>query len=181
MANRQKKIVIDEKAFKDAKSFEKEIQKVKGNDTLLIGDDMQQIDFTLARCCNPIPGDDVFGFLTINEGIKIHRNLCPNAQQLLSNYGNRVIKARWASQLEKSYLVTIELSGIDRVGMIQDISKVISGELHINMRGLSVETFDGIFEGKIKVYVFDTKHLDILIGKLEEIEGVNSVLRAATE
>ncbi len=181
MANRQKKIVIDEKAFKDAKSFEKEIQKVKGNDTLLIGDDMQQIDFTLARCCNPIPGDDVFGFLTINEGIKIHRNLCPNAQQLLSNYGNRVIKARWASQLEKSYLVTIELSGIDRVGMIQDISKVISVELHINMRGLSVETFDGIFEGKIKVYVFDTKHLDILIGKLEEIEGVNSVLRAATE
>lgn len=83
--------------------------------------------------------------------------------------------------MEKSYLVTIELSGIDRVGMIQDISKVISGELHINMRGLSVETFDGIFEGKIKVYVFDTKHLDILIGKLEEIEGVNSVLRAATE
>ncbi|HRH77408.1 MAG TPA: TGS domain-containing protein [Cellvibrionaceae bacterium] len=176
--NRQKKIVIDEKAFKDAKAFEKEIKKVKGNDTLLIGDDMQQIDFTLARCCNPIPGDDVFGFLTINEGIKIHRNLCPNAQQLLSNYGNRVIKARWASQIEKSYLVTINLAGIDRVGMIQDISKVISSELHINMRGLSVETYDGIFEGKIKVYVFDTVHLDVLMNKLSEIDGMNSVLRA---
>lgn len=181
IANRQKKIVIDEKAFKDAKSFEKEIKKVKGNDTLLIGDDMQQIDFTLARCCNPIPGDDVFGFLTINEGIKIHRNLCPNAQQLLSNYGNRVIKARWASQIEKSYLVTINLDGIDRVGMIQDISKVISSELLINMRGLSVETYDGIFEGKIKVYVFDTQHLDILMTKLEEIEGVSSVSRADAE
>lgn len=181
LSNRQKKIVIDEKAFKDAKSFEKEIKKVKGNDTLLIGDDMQQIDFTLSRCCNPIPGDDVFGFLTINEGIKIHRNRCPNAQQLLSNYGNRVIKARWASQLEKSYLVTIALEGIDRVGMIQDISKVISGELLINMRGLSVETFDGIFEGKIKVYVFDTKHLDILMAKLEEIDGVNNVSRLQTE
>ncbi len=181
IANRQKKIVIDEKAFKDAKSFEKEIKKVKGNDTLLIGDDMQQIDFTLARCCNPIPGDDVFGFLTINEGIKIHRNLCPNAQQLLSNYGNRVIKARWASQIEKSYLVTINLDGIDRVGMIQDISKVISSELLINMRGLSVETYDGIFEGKIKVYVFDTQHLDILMTKLEEIEGVSSVSRADVE
>ncbi len=181
IANRQKKIVIDEKAFKDAKSFEKEIKKVKGNDTLLIGDDMQQIDFTLARCCNPIPGDDVFGFLTINEGIKIHRNLCPNAQQLLSNYGNRVIKARWASQIEKSYLVTINLDGIDRVGMIQDISKVISSELLINMRGLSVETYDGIFEGKIKVYVFDTQHLDILMTKLEEIDGVSSVSRADVE
>lgn len=181
LVNRQKKIVIDEKAFKDAKSFEKEIKQTKGNDTLLIGDDMQHIDFTLSRCCNPIPGDDVFGFLTINEGIKIHRNLCPNAQQLLSNYGNRVIKARWASQIEKSYLVSIDLSGIDRVGMIQDISKVISGELHINMRGLSVETFDGIFEGKIKVHVFDTKHLDILMSKLEEIDGVSNVSRGQTE
>ncbi len=181
LANRQKKIVIDEKAFKDAKSFEKEIKKVKGNDTLLIGDDLQEIDFTLSRCCDPIPGDDVFGFLTINEGIKIHRNRCPNAQQLLSNYGNRVIKARWASQIEQSYLVTIKLEGIDRVGMIQDISKVISGELLINMRGLSVETFDGIFEGNIKVYVFDTKHLDILIDKLGQIEGMNKVSRAQIE
>jgi GTP diphosphokinase / guanosine-3',5'-bis(diphosphate) 3'-diphosphatase len=119
--------------------------------------------------------------LTINEGIKVHRNLCPNAQQLLSNYGNRVIKARWASQLEKSFLVTIDLNGVDRVGMIQDISKVISSELLINMRGLSVETFDGIFEGKIKVYVFDTEHLDILMKKLEEIEGVTTVSRSQNE
>jgi guanosine-3',5'-bis(diphosphate) 3'-pyrophosphohydrolase len=175
-ANKQKKLA--DTAFKDAKSFEREFKKVQGgNDTLLIGDDMQQIDFTLAKCCSPIPGDDVFGFLTINEGIKIHRNTCPNAHQLLSNYGNRVIKARWASQIEKSYLVTIKLQGIDRVGLIQDISKVISNELHINMRGISVDTFDGIFEGKIKVYVFDTKHLDELLSRLEEIEGVNSVIR----
>lgn len=181
LLNRQKKIVVDEKAFKDAKSFEKEIKKEKGTDTLLIGDDMQQIDFTLSRCCNPIPGDDVFGFLTINEGIKVHRNQCPNAQQLLSNYGNRVIKARWASQIEKSFLVSIELNGIDRVGMIQDISKVISAELSINMRGLSVDTYDGIFEGKIKVYVLDTKHLDILINRLELIEGVTNVSRLQNE
>jgi GTP diphosphokinase / guanosine-3',5'-bis(diphosphate) 3'-diphosphatase len=181
LLNRQKKLQIDDKAFIDTKSFEKEIKKEKGTDTLLIGDDMQKIDFTLARCCNPIPGDDVFGFLTINEGIKVHRNLCPNAQQLLSNYGNRVIKARWASQLEKSFLVTIDLNGVDRVGMIQDISKVISSELLINMRGLSVETFDGIFEGKIKVYVFDTEHLDILMKKLEEIEGVTTVSRSQNE
>ncbi|MGL4631255.1 MAG: RelA/SpoT family protein [Leadbetterella sp.] len=181
LAVKQKKVELGEKAYKDAKTFEREFKKEKGTDTLLIGDDLQKIDFTLARCCNPIPGDDVFGFLTINEGIKIHRNLCPNANQLLSNYGNRVIKARWASQIEKAYPVTIELNGLDRVGMIQDISRVISAELHINMRGLSVETYDGIFEGNIKVSVFDTEHLEILMKKLEEINGISSVSRSQDE
>jgi guanosine-3',5'-bis(diphosphate) 3'-pyrophosphohydrolase len=176
--NRQNKIIIDTKAYKDAKSFEKEFKKVDGSDTLFIGDDMQKIDYTLSRCCNPIPGDDVFGFLTVNEGIKIHRNTCPNSQQLLSSYGNRVIKARWSSQLAQSYLVEILLGGIDRVGMIQDISKVISSELSINMRGLSVDTHDGIFEGRIKVYVFDTIHLETLMNKLSEIEGVEKISRA---
>jgi GTP diphosphokinase / guanosine-3',5'-bis(diphosphate) 3'-diphosphatase len=175
--NRQQKIELDKKAFLDAKSFEKEIKKNKGNDTLLIGDDMQKIDYTLARCCNPIPGDDVFGFLTVNEGIKIHRNGCPNAQQLLASYGNRVIKARWSSQLADSFLVTIQLSGIDRVGMIQDVTRVISSELHINMRGLSVDTRDGLFEGTITVYVADTTHLDTLMNQLNEIVGVDKVVR----
>jgi GTP pyrophosphokinase len=179
--NRQKKIIGDEKLPTDAKSFEKALKKSQGQDTILIGDDMQKIDFTLAPCCNPIPGDDVFGFLTVTEGIKIHRNACPNAQQLLSSYGNRVIKARWSSQLAQSYLVSINLSGIDRVGMIQDISRIISAELHINMRGLQVETFEGIFEGTIKVYVNDTKHLDTLMSKLSSIEGIDSVSRIQSE
>jgi len=175
--NRQKKMVEDDRAFKDAKSFEKAFKKSKGQDTILIGDDMQVIDFTLAACCSPIPGDDIFGFLTVNEGIKIHRNACPNAQKLLSSYGNRVIKARWSSQLAQSFLVSITLNGIDRVGIIQDISKVISAELHINMRGLQVETRDGIFDGTIKVYVNDTKHLDTLMTKLGQIEGIDHIAR----
>lgn len=176
-ANKLQKRKLVKESFKDAKTFEKEIKKIDGNDTLLIGDDMQKIDYTLSKCCNPIPGDDVFGFLTVNEGIKVHRNNCPNARQLLSNYGNRVIKARWASQLENSYLVNIQLTGIDRMGLIQDVTKVISSELHINMRGLSIETSDGIFEGVIKVYVFDTKHLNKLFKMLESIEGIISVTR----
>ena len=179
--NKQAKKELSKDSFLDAKTFEREIKKIDGSDTLLIGDDMQRIDFTLSKCCNPIPGDDVFGFLTVNEGIKIHRNTCPNAHQLLSNYGNRVIKARWASQIENSYLVSIKLNGIDRMGLIQDVTKVISSELHINMRGLSIETSDGVFEGKIKVYVFDTKHLDELFNKLGEIEGINSVIRDTDE
>lgn len=179
--NKQAKIEIDNKAFLDAKSFEKEIKKVKGDDTLFIGDDLQEIDFTLARCCNPIPGDDVFGFLTVNEGIKIHRNSCPNAQQLLSQYGNRVIKARWSSQVAKAFVATIHLDGIDRMGMIQDISKVISSELHINMRSLAVDTNDGIFTGDIKLYVQDTRHLETLMNQLNEIEGVYQVTRVEAE
>ncbi len=175
--SRQSKVIIEDRDLKDAKSFEKAIKKSHGNDTILIGDDMQQIDYTLSRCCSPIPGDDIFGFLTVNEGIKIHRTNCSNALQLLSNYGNRVIKARWTSQLDQSYLVTILLTGIDRVGMIQDISKVISNELHINMRGLSVDTFDGLFEGSIKLYVYDTKHLDLLINRLKGIDGIDKVSR----
>ena len=179
--NKQAKIEIDNKAFIDAKSFEKEIKKVKGVDTLFIGDDFQAIDFTLARCCSPIPGDDVFGFLTVNEGIKIHRNSCPNAQQLLSQYGNRVIKARWSSQVAKAFVASIHLDGIDRMGMIQDISKLISSELHINMRSLAVDTNDGIFTGDIKLYVMDTRHLETLMLQLAAIEGINQVTRVDSE
>ncbi len=175
--NKQAKVELDNKAFLDAKNFEKAFKKAKGSDTLFIGDDLQEIDYTLARCCNPIPGDAVFGFLTVNEGIKIHRNSCPNAQQLLSQYGNRVIKATWSSQVAKAFVASIHLDGVDRMGMIQDISKVISSVLHINMRSLSVDTNDGIFRGIIKVYVQDTNHLETLIKKLEAIESVNQVIR----
>jgi GTP pyrophosphokinase len=179
--NKHAKIELDNKAFIDAKSFEKEIKKVKGVDTLFIGDDLQEIDFTLAKCCSPIPGDDVFGFLTVNEGIKIHRNTCPNAQQLLSQYGNRVIKARWSSQVAKAFIATIHLDGLDRMGMIQDISKVISSELNINMRSLAVDTNDGIFAGDIKLYVQDTGHLETLMLKLGGIDGMNKVTRVDIE
>jgi GTP diphosphokinase / guanosine-3',5'-bis(diphosphate) 3'-diphosphatase len=180
--NRQKKIAIgNSTAFVDAKSFEKAIKKAKGDDTLFIGDDFQKVDYSLSKCCSPIPGDAVFGFLTINEGIKIHRTNCPNSQQLLTAYGNRVIKATWSSQVEKSYPATIYLEGIDRVGMIKDISEVISSELHINMRGLSVDTNDGIFMGSIKLSVFDTNHLQHLIKKLQKLKGINKVTRIKNE
>jgi guanosine-3',5'-bis(diphosphate) 3'-pyrophosphohydrolase len=172
---------IQEEAFKTAKSFEKAIKQNNGQDSLLIGDDLQKLDYTLSKCCSPIPGDDVFGFLTVNEGIKVHRTNCPNSQQLLTSYGNRVIKAQWSSQVAKAYLATIEMDGIDRVGIIKDVSNLISGELHINMRGVNVETDRGLFKGKIKVFVFDTKHLDKLINKLSDIEGVERVTRIRNE
>ncbi|MCE7065353.1 bifunctional (p)ppGpp synthetase/guanosine-3',5'-bis(diphosphate) 3'-pyrophosphohydrolase [Dyadobacter sp. CY326] len=168
----------------DGKTLTKFLKHIHGDradsDTLLIGDDMDKIDYKLAICCNPIAGDDVFGFVTINEGIKIHRTTCPNAAELMSKHGNRIIKAKWESGKDEAFLAGLYLSGTDRVGLVNDVTRIISNELHINMRGLTIDTKDGVFNGDIKLYVQDTKHLDILIGKLEQVEGVYNVQRFDT-
>ena len=163
----------------DAKSVEQEITKVKGryDDILLIGEDMDVVEYKLAKCCTPIPGDDVFGFVTINEGIKIHRTNCPNSAELLSNHGNRVIKAKWTSQHEVAFLTGLRIVGTDRVGLINDVSKIISEELKVNMSSLAFNTDNGIFNGEIMLYVNDTRHLDLLISKLEKVEGAVTVSR----
>lgn len=163
----------------DAKSFEMEISKVTGKerDMLLIGEDMDVIEYKLAKCCNPIPGDEVFGFVTVNEGIKIHRNSCPNAIELMSNYGYRVVKAKWTSQQEIAFLAGLKIIGTDRVGLINDVTKIISNELKVNMRSITIDTDQGIFEGNIMLYVHDTRHLDMLIKKLEKVNGVVKVHR----
>jgi GTP diphosphokinase / guanosine-3',5'-bis(diphosphate) 3'-diphosphatase len=155
------------------------VKRITGADAdmLLIGDDMDKIDYKLAKCCNPIPGDDVFGFVTINEGIKIHRTTCPNAIELMSNYGYRVIKAKWTSQKELAFLAGLKIIGLDRVGIINDITTVISSELKVNIRSITVDTNDGMFEGSIMLFVNDTKHLDKLIMKLGKVHDIISVRR----
>jgi GTP pyrophosphokinase len=154
-------------------------KKVKGddNDTLLIGEDLQKLDYKLSTCCNPIPGDDVFGFITVGDGIKIHRTNCPNAAKLMANYGYRIVKAKWNSQKELAFLTGLHITGIDDVGLINKITTVISSDFKVNMRSITVDTEDGIFEGSIMVYVNNTKHLDNLIIKLREVVGVSSVTR----
>lgn len=163
----------------DEMSFTKEIKSLKGadHDQLLIGEDMDVVDYILAKCCNPIPGDEVFGFVTVNEGIKIHRTSCPNALELLSNHGNRVIKARWTSQQQIAFLAGLRIVGTDRVGLINDLTKVISNELKVNMRSITVDSDSGIFEGTIKLYVHSTNHLDNLIDTLSKVQGVIKVSR----
>ncbi|MBA4298748.1 GTP pyrophosphokinase [Algoriphagus alkaliphilus] len=164
---------------KDESTFTKEIKSLKGSehDQLLIGEDMDVVDYILAKCCNPIPGDDVFGFVTINEGIKIHRTSCPNALELLSNHGNRVIKARWTSQKLIAFLAGLRILGTDRVGLINDVTKVISNELKVNMRSITVDSDAGIFEGTIKLYVHSTEHLDHLIKNLQQVNGIIKISR----
>jgi GTP pyrophosphokinase len=158
----------------DAKGIEQELSKAKGryDDILLIGEDMDVVEYKLSKCCTPIPGDEVFGFVTVNEGIKIHRANCPNATELLANHGNRVIKAKWTSQHEVAFLTGLKIIGTDRVGLINDVSKIISEELKVNMSSISFRTDNGIFTGEIMLYVNDTRHLDFLIKKLEKVEGV---------
>ena len=165
--------------IEDAASFKKQKAKVreKQNDMLLIGEDMDVVDYRLAKCCNPIPGDEVFGFVTVNEGIKIHRTSCTNAPELLSNYGYRVVKAKWSSQMDNAFLTDLKIIGTDRLGLINDVTSIISGELNVNMRAMAIATDQGIFEGKITLYVQDTRHLDVMIRKLQKVNGVVKVTR----
>jgi len=168
------------KEVKDAKAVEEKLKKVRktDNDYLLLGEDLDIVDYKFAKCCNPIAGDDVFGFVTVSDGIKIHRTTCPNAAELLSNYGYRIIKAKWASSKKQSFETTLALIGTDRLGLVSDVSNIISEELKVNMRSLSINTEGGIFEGDIRLYVEDTSHLDKLVRKLEKVKGVVKVSRS---
>ncbi len=160
------------------KKIEALVTNARGkSDMLVIGDDMQKLDYNLSPCCNPIPGDDVFGFVTVSEGIKIHRVNCPNAIKLLSNYAYRVIKAKWTNEHLISFLAGIKIIGTDEIGIVNNITKVISNENSINMRSISFDTDDGLFEGIIMVYVHDTKHLNHLLENLKKVKGVTHVVR----
>ncbi len=150
-------------------------------DMLLIGDERQEIEYTLAKCCNPIAGDDVFGFVTIHDGIKVHRNNCPNATEMMSNYAYRVMKARWASKETVEFEVKLKFTGIDDVGLVHNITNIISSDMNVNMKGISFESIDGIFDGEVRVLVTDTEHLRTLIEKLKNVEGVLTVDRVDSE
>lgn len=165
---------------KDAKSFEEKIKQVRREDSdfLLLGEDLDIVDYKFAKCCNPIAGDDVFGFVTVSDGIKVHRTTCPNAAELLSNYGYRIIKAKWASSKKHTFEATLSIIGTDRLGLVSDVSNLISQELKVNMRSLSINTEGGIFEGTIRLYVEDTNHLDTLVNNLGKINGVVKVNRS---
>jgi GTP diphosphokinase / guanosine-3',5'-bis(diphosphate) 3'-diphosphatase len=149
----------------------------KGAELIIFGESSDKILYKLAQCCQPIPGDDVFGFITSGDGLKIHRTDCPNAAQLLAHYGHRVVKTKWAKNKEISFLSGVRILGLDDVGVIQKITHVISGELKMNMRSISIDTSDGIFDGTIMVYVHDREELDILCQRLGKLEGINKVER----
>jgi GTP pyrophosphokinase len=149
----------------------------KDTELIIFGESSDRIVYNLANCCKPIPGDDVFGFITTGKGLTIHRTNCPNAAKLLANYGHRVVKTKWAKNKEISFLTGLKIVGMDDVGVIHKITNLISGELKINISALSVEAKEGLFEGNIKVFVHDKEELDKLVQSLLSLPGIESVER----
>jgi GTP pyrophosphokinase len=150
-----------------------------GEDYLVIDENLSNVDFKLAKCCSPIMGDNIFGFVTINEGIKIHRTNCPNAVQLIGKYGYRVVKARWTRKgTESIFPVEININGEDQTGIFSSISDVIAKDLKVSVRSISLDTNNGVFSGKISLMVRDLEHLDSLLKKLTAIKGIYSVSRS---
>ena len=153
----------------------------KKKDEIVIGEDFKDIDYRMAACCNPIPGDDVFGFVTISEGIKIHRFNCPNAEHLLSKMAYRCLKASWKNTELKENIASLTVTGIDRVGIVNTLTEILSNDHDVNIKSISFDTDDGIFEGNLTVMVYDTEHLEQLMHKFEEVEGVESVERRSVK
>jgi GTP pyrophosphokinase len=153
----------------------------KESELIIFGESSDQIKYALAKCCNPIPGDDVFGFVSTGKGLIIHRTNCPNATQLLANYGHRVVKTKWAKNKEISFLTGLRIIGLDDVGVVNKITNIISGELKINIAALTIESKEGLFQGTIKVYVHDKDELEVLVDKIKSLNGIQRVDRFDTE
>ncbi|MDO1514211.1 RelA/SpoT family protein [Maribacter confluentis] len=146
-------------------------------DMLVFGKEEEKLEYKLSQCCNPIPGDSVFGFVSVSEGIKVHKKNCPNAISLQSNYAYRIITAKWIDSSQQEYQADIELTGIDNLGLINDITEVISDIMHVNMRNLNFSTDGGTFKGKITVVVKNKSILKKLTDNLKEIHGIDKVTR----
>lgn len=173
---------IEERTKENKERVKKPLKALtRKEEMLVLGENMEKFEYRLSPCCNPIPGDEVFGFLTINEGIKIHKTNCPNAVQLMSNYAYRVVKARWTSQQKIAFLTGIKVTGIDDIGLVNNITKLISQQLNVNMRSISFDSKDGIFEGTIMFFVHNTKHLNRLIDRMKKIQGVINISRIDSE
>lgn len=146
-------------------------------DQLVFGSDEEKLDYKMAACCNALPGDDVFGFLTINDGIKIHRKDCPNALQLHSNFAYRILTAKWIDSTQHDFKAVITINGIDQFGLVNQVTKVISKYHNINMHNLNFDSYDGIFNGKVALSVRNKTILDKLIEDLKKINGIEKVTR----
>jgi len=153
----------------------------KDAELIIFGESSDKIVYNLANCCKPIPGDDVFGFVTTGKGLTIHRTNCPNAAKLMANFGHRIVKTKWAKNKEISFLTGLKIVGLDDVGVVNKITNLISGELRINIAAMTIEAKEGVFEGNIKLYVHDKEELDELVSRLLALPGIEKVDRYDTE
>jgi len=173
----KKETVVEKEIVEKTEIEDKKSESYQG-DFLIIDDKIENIDYKLAKCCSPIFGDSIFGFVTVSEGIKIHRTNCPNARDLVERYNYRILKAQWTKNASRqSFQTTIKVSGVDEIGMLSKITDVISKDLKVRMRSITIDSNDGMFDGKLQLFVDSAKHLDMLMSKLKKEKGILKVIR----
>jgi GTP pyrophosphokinase len=147
------------------------------DDVLVIDKDLKGLDYQLARCCQPIYGDSVFGFVTINGGIKIHRTDCPNAPELRKRFGYRIVKAKWSGKGSSQYAITLRVIGNDDIGIVNNLTNIISRDEKLVLRSINIDSHDGLFSGNLVIMIDDNTRLEQLIKKLRTVKGVKQVSR----
>ncbi|MGY8911177.1 MAG: ACT domain-containing protein, partial [Flavobacteriales bacterium] len=146
-------------------------------DALVFGKDEEKLDYTLSKCCNPIPGDKVFGFLTINDGIKVHKKNCPNAISLQSNYAYRVMLAKWIDSTKQDFKAILHINGVDNSGIVNNVTRIISSNMGVFIHSINISGDEGVFDGKISLSVKNSSQIQKLIKRIQKVEGVKTVER----
>jgi GTP pyrophosphokinase len=147
------------------------------NNLIVFNDDDEILEYKISKCCNAIPGDNIFGFLSIVDGLKVHREDCPNAIELRANYAYRILKAKWTTKENLDFTASLKLNGIDSVGLVNKVTQIISKQLHVDIKAINIYTHDGVFEGEITLKVHNETFLSEITKKLEKIEGIVKISR----
>ena len=168
MTTKEKTIIEVKKIFTD--------YLIKNN-IIVFNEDDEILDYKIAACCNAIPGDEIFGFLSIIDGLKVHREDCPNAIELRANYAYRILKAKWTTKDEIDFTANLKINGIDSVGLVNKVTQIISKQLHVDIKAINIITEDGVFEGEITLKVHNDTFLRAITKKLEKIEGIIKISR----
>ncbi|TRX70792.1 bifunctional (p)ppGpp synthetase/guanosine-3',5'-bis(diphosphate) 3'-pyrophosphohydrolase [Carboxylicivirga sp. M1479] len=168
---------IEVEKERSAENFIASNDELPDDDVLMIDRSLTHVDYKLAKCCNPIFGDEIFGFVAAMGGIKIHRKSCPNAVDMQTKFGYRIVKADWTSGADTSYQATLKVTGVDDIGIVTNISQVISKEMKVKIRSMSIDSHEGVFEGTLTVFVDNTSSLATLIKKIKNVKGVYTVSR----
>ncbi len=170
---------VEEKT-KEPKKEEVTAKSFGKSDVLVLGEDKDQFDYKISPCCNPIPGDEVFGFVTVGDGIKIHKTNCPNAMHLQANFAYRTIKAVWEDKSQNSFLTGLRFTGTDDFGLVSKVTTLISEESELKIKSIKFDADHGVFEGKVMLFVQDTQQLTALSNRLKEIDGIHNIKRIHT-
>ena len=177
------KVVTGDNMARSAEEFVLDESKIAGlnqpvnDDVLVIDRNLKGLDYQLAKCCSPIYGDSVFGFVTVNGGIKIHRTDCPNAPELRRRFGYRIVKAKWSGKGSSQYGITLRVIGNDDIGIVNNLTSIISKDEKLILRSINIDSHDGLFSGNLEVMINDTTRLEALIKKLRTVKGVKQVER----